>query len=271
MNKLKMPLKQFKFILILLILVFVFLFLSYTVSRAYINKVSFENDVISIASKNDEIIFTIDNITLFSSANASSEIQSNSALKLNNLYQFTDMALFISPGTNNLTNKNTLKQVFINNINFAKTPDEGTPNLYYKNIQNFATPGYDEEKRIEDILHFEISSENDVDLSKPILYNNCANPITLSFVNNNIKTDYTLADAFSQITYDGSLLKRCGITLNSIASGVSFDIHIINNLEQEFICPIYIEIPLEAEDSTSIYDGKVLLKNNTNYTFYRCN
>ena len=30
-------------------------------------------------------------------------------------------------------------------------------------------------------------TENDIDYSKPILYNNCANPITLCYVNSNIK------------------------------------------------------------------------------------
>lgn len=258
-----------KFILVLLILIIVFLLLSYTVSMAYINKVTFEQNVIEMAEKNEESIFIINNITFFSSCNSMSQIQPNSSLTLNNLYQYTDIAIFLTPVDKNLTYKNTLKNVYIDNINFVDTPIDGTPNLYYKNINKFATSEYLEENIIQETLDFKISSEENENLDVPLLYNNCVNPITLCYVNNNIRTDYTLPDAFSQITYDGSLLKKCGVTLSSIACSISFDIHITNNLDQEFICPIFIRIPLELEDGTSIYDGKVLFKDTTNHTFYR--
>ena len=65
-----------------------------------------------------------------------------------------------------------------------------------------------EQNKIENELQFETTSTNEVDLSKPVLYNNCANPITLSYVNQNIKTDYTMTDTQNPITYNGKLLKR---------------------------------------------------------------
>ena len=271
MDKKKIPFKQIKFIFILLILATIFLFLSYTVSKAYINKTSFENYAINIANKNNEVVFSINNITLFSSAGGDTQVNQNSTLGINNLYQYTDIAIFINPAEGELTQKNTLKEVYIDNINYITKPTVGAPELYYKNINNFATPSYQEENKITDSLNFNISSEDNADLNSPTLYNNCANPITLSYVNNNIKKDFTLADAFNGITYDGSLLKSCGVTINSINSSISFDIHIVNNLNQSFICPIYIEIPLESDDGSSIYDGKILKKQEANYTFYRCN
>lgn len=239
---------KYKFFIVLFILIIIFLLLSYTVSMAYINKVLFEKDVLKIAEKNEESVFTINNITFFSSADSTSEIQSNSSLTLNNLYQYTDIAIFIQPVDKNLTYKNTLKKVFIDNINFVKSPNEGTPSLYYKNINGFATSKYQEDNRIDSNLYFNISSEENESLDKPLLYNNCANPITLCYINDKIKTDYTLPDAFSQITYDGSLLKKCGIPLSTITCAISFDIHITNNLDEEFICPIFFEIPLELEN-----------------------
>lgn len=257
-----------KFIIILIILILIFLLLSYNVSRAYFNKINFEKEVLEIAEKNSESIFIINNITFFSSANSKYEIKSNSSLTLNNLFQYTDIAIFINPVNKELSYKNTYKDVFINNINFINTPSLGIPNLYYKNINEFTTPNFKEENKIENDLSFSISSESSTDLSTPILYNNCANPISLCYVNNNIKTDYTLPDAFSQITYDGSLLKKCGVTLSTIACSLSFDIHIINNLDEEYVCPIYIEIPLESS-TENIYNGKILEKNNINNTFYR--
>ncbi len=64
---------------------------------------------------------------------------------------------------------------------------------------------------------FNITSEDEVNLDKPTLYNNLANPIVLSYINHNIKTDYTITDTSTPMTYDGSLLKRCNILLNNIA------------------------------------------------------
>lgn len=255
----------------LVVFIMLSLFFGYTVLGTYINKTSFEKDVLNIANKNANPVFSINNITLFSSADSQAEIQSNSALNLKNLFQYTDIAIFLNPNGDNLTSENTLKDVFIDNINFATSPEVGAPSLYYKVLSDFSTSKHLEENKIDDKLEFNITSEDTADLSLPTLYNNCANPITLSYVNNNIKTDFTLADAFSQITYDGSLLKKCGIILSSIKSALSFDINITNNLNQNFKCPIYIEIPLDAEDGTSIYDGKVIVKDTTNYTFYRCN
>ena len=263
--------KNLKILIALSILVPLFLFLGYTVSRGYINKNAFEKDILEIASKNEEKIFEIKELTMFSSADSVSEVRSNSTLNIDNLFQYTDIAIFLKPVKEDLDLKNTLKDVYINNIKFVKSPEEGTPCLYYKSLTEFATSKIVEENLIKDELHFAISSEDVEDLSTPTLYNNCANPITLSYVNSNIKKDYTLPDAFSQISYDGSLLKRCGVLLNSIESSLSFDIHVTNNLDQNFVCPIHIEIPLETKDGNTLYDGKLLLKNETNYTFYRYN
>ena len=84
----------------------------------------------------------------------------------------------------------------------------------------------------------------------------------------NIKSDYTITDISSPITYDGSLLKRCEILLNSIRTSISFDIYITNNLNQEFKCSVFIDIPIDT-DSSSLYDGTITLKKDTNYIFYR--
>ena len=125
-----------------------------------------------------------------------------------------------------------------------------------------------ENNLINNKLDFNISSENETNLDTPTLYNNLANPIVLSFVNDNIKSDYTITDTSKPITYDGSLLKRCDVLLNSISTSISFDIYIVNNLDQEFKSTVYIDIPLET-DAKSLYDGNITLKKDTNFIFYR--
>ena len=117
-------------------------------------------------------------------------------------------------------------------------------------------------------VDFNITSEDEVNLDKPTLYNNLANPIVLSYINHNIKTDYTITDTSTPMTYDGSLLKRCNILLNNIACSFSFDVYVTNNLSQEFKCTIYIDIPLDL-DNQSIYNGNITLKKDTNFNFYR--
>ncbi len=121
---------------------------------------------------------------------------------------------------------------------------------------------------IDNRLNFTITSENEANLDSPTLYNNLANPIVLSFVNENIKSDYTITDTSKPITYDGSLLKRCEVLLNSISTSMSFDIYIVNNLNQEFKTTIYIDIPLDSEEK-SLYDGNITLKKDVNFIFYR--
>ena len=125
-----------------------------------------------------------------------------------------------------------------------------------------------EENLINENLDFNITSEDEVNLDKPTLYNNLANPIVLSYINHNIKTDYTITDTSTPMTYDGSLLKRCNILLNNIACSFSFDVYVTNNLSQEFKCTIYIDIPLDL-DNQSIYNGNITLKKDTNFNFYR--
>ena len=154
------------------------------------------------------------------------------------------------------------------NIKITQNQNIGQPNLYYKSINDFAKSNWNKENIIKDELEFNISQEDQTDLSKPTLYNNCANPITLSYINQNIKTDYTILDTTNPITYNGTLLKRCGVTLSSIKSSISFEISIENNKNEKFRTQVYIDIPYEDGKKT-IYDGSLTLNKKTNFRFYR--
>lgn len=251
-----------------LILFVLVIFLGYLLFNKYVLKKIFEEDVLSFANKNKNTIFKIDKVTLFSTCDAKNKSASNTNFTIENLYQYTDMALFITSPSEEKNLENTFKKVWIDNIKYTATPSIGEQKLYYKNINNFAKNEIIEENIINKKLEFNITSEDDINLDTPTLYNNLANPIVLSYVNSNIKTDYTITDTTNPITYDGSLLKKCNVLLNSINCSMSFDIYIINNLDQEFKCTAYINIPLEA-DGQSIYDGSITKKQDTNFIFYR--
>lgn len=260
--------KKFILTIVTILLFIVVLILVNITCYQYFLKNKFEKSIMSFSSKNENTVFQIKNITFFSSCDVKNKNASSSNFTIENLYQYTDMALFITSPSKNKTLENTLKKVYIDNIKFTKLPTLGEPKVYYKNIYNFAKSDIIDTNLINDKLDFTITSDDNASLDTPTLYNNLANPIVLSFVNSNIKTDYTITNTPKSITYDGSLLKRCEVLLNSINTSLSFDIYIVNNLDQEFKCTVFIDIPLETENK-SIYNGNITLKKDTNFIFYR--
>lgn len=260
--------KKFILTIVTILLFIVVLILVNITCYQYFLKNKFEKSIMSFSSKNENTVFQIKNITFFSSCDVKNKNASSSNFTIENLYQYTDMALFITCPYKDKTLENTLKKVYIDNIKFTKLPTLGEPKLYYKNIYNFAKSDIIDNNLINDKLDFTITSDDNASLDTPTLYNNLANPIVLSFVNSNIKTDYTITNTPKSITYDGSLLKRCEVLLNSINTSLSFDIYIVNNLDQEFKCTVFIDIPLETENK-SIYNGNITLKKDTNFIFYR--
>ena len=263
----KLKIKKVVYILTFIFLLFLLIFLVNIVYASFSNKLFLDNYIENIANRFKKNEFSVDKIVFFSSCTSDSTINSNSTTTINNLLQYTDIAIFINNSTDNFTAANTLKSVSISDISFNTNPSLGTPNLYYKNLNSFATPTVISDNVLKTDLVFEVSSEDEIDYNKPILFNNCANPITLSYVNSNIKDDYTISSTDNSITYDGSLLKKCNVLLNDINCSFSFIINIENNIGQQFKCPVYIDIPL-SNDSTSIYDGSYTYIYNPDYDFF---
>lgn len=259
--------KKAIYIITIIILATLLVFLCKKAYENLLRKKTFESSTISFAEKNEKIIFSINKITFFSSCDSKNKTSSKTNFTIENLYAYTDIAIFINNNSEENTTENTLKKVKISNIRFIKEPIMGKANLYYKSIENFSKSEINEGNIINKELEFQITSEES-DFSKPILFNNCANPITLSYINQNIITDYTMTDTQNPITYDGKLLKRCGISKENINASISFDIEIENNKNQKFKTSIYFDIPYKSEEKT-IDDGNIILNKNTNFNFYR--
>ena len=251
---------------ILLIIILIFL-IKNTYSQAKWKKQS-RKMVQEYIEKNINSTFSINKITFFTSCDAKNKTGSKSNYTIENLYAYTDIAIFINNNQEKSTEENTLKSLKISNIKFIKNPDLGEPNLYFKSINDFAKSEIKEENKIGDELNFTISSQNNVDLTKPILYNNCANPITLSYINQNIRTDYTMLDTENPITYNGKLLERCNVELEKIKASISFDIDIENNKGQKFKTTISTDIPYE-NNNKSIYDGNLRVDKDIKNVFIR--
>lgn len=266
--------------ILLLIVIFcltLFIVLAGMVFQTYRVRAAFEKDVLKIAENNTKEVFSLDKIFLFSSANATNNSTNKSFWDLN-IYQYTDIAIYIqNHSENGLSSENTIKSLWIDSISYGVPPEKGTPTLYYKNIEEFGKPNLIEDNLIEDSLTFsvtDITKEQSIDMTKPSVYNNGITPITLEYVNKEIRSSAIIPNTNEPLVFDGTLLRKGNITLNSISSSFSFLLHIINNKEEEFICNVNIPILLEdTAKNESILNGyiKKELTNLSNYTFYKKN
>ena len=171
---------------ILLIALFIIFILYYNfVFSEVLARNSFANQMIEIANQNENPIFTVQRILLYSSANA---IDNSDDLSLKNMsiLQYTDISIYIDNlGTiSDLTDENTIRELYIDNINIKTNSDMGNQVLNYKNPLNF---GKYENLQSTDRIDFNIvntNSENENhDYSTPTFYTDCSNPISLGYIN----------------------------------------------------------------------------------------
>ena len=228
----------------------------------------------SKSNEDEETIFEIDNILLYSSANALNNSETQKDYWNLNIYQYTDMSININNHvySDKLTSKNLVSKLYIDNVNFSVKPTLGSPGLFYKNPNSLGMPVVDDlDNQITDRMDFTVNSVNStVDYTKPSFYTDCSNPLTLSYVNSNVYSSLIIKNNASSVTFDGSLLQKSGTKLSNIQATVNFTIHIENALGEEYICDVEIPIPLEDE-SQSILDGHYVteLTNLEEYKFTR--
>lgn len=142
-----------------------------------------------MTSLNSKQTFSIDKIYLYSSANATNNKTKKSMWNLN-VYQYTDIALYISGNANNKA-QNTIKELYIDNIKFDSF-NGGTPNLHYKNLFEFGKFNIETDYLITDRLNYEIVEPAKMDSKFNTLDNsiNVEIPNTVDDVEiNNTNTD----------------------------------------------------------------------------------
>lgn len=262
----------------------------------------FATQMEKVAIKNEDAIFTVDKIVLYSSASAIDNSEGQTMQDLN-VCQYTDIAIYIDNKSyiNDLTEENTVKELYIDNINIQSATSKGEKSLKYKsplsfgkfkvvnenieqeqnskeNVQEQKQDNNEEqntETTNDDRINFEIIYTNEdnekSDYINPTFYTDCSNPITLNYMNENIVTGYAVSTEDTQIKFDGNILQSVGVNLQDIACNVSFDVHIKNNLDEEFVCGVGVDIPLESGDRT-IYNGYMYgMQNNLKnlYTFFK--
>lgn len=108
-------------VFILFIIVFI---LAYLLFQKYVLKNNFEKSILPFANKNNKTVFQVNKIVLFSNCDAKNKTGSISNFTIENLYQYTDIAIFInSSSTEEKTLENTFKKVNISNIQYNTSPE----------------------------------------------------------------------------------------------------------------------------------------------------
>ena len=244
------------FILLLCILSFLYYDLIFKASYA---KDEFSTQVEKIAKQNENPIFKIQKILIYSSANAIDKSENESLQDLS-ILQYSDIAITIDNTSTiyDLTNENTVKDLYIDNISISTGSDKGHQYVNYKSALDFAK--YKEiEELNSDKIEYNIvrtnEENNKTDYGSPTFYADCSNPITLEYMNQDIITNYAASSDSNTISFNGKVLQEAGIDLNDINYSLNFTIHIVNNLNEEFICPVRLKVDLSGDDGGIYKEG----------------
>ncbi len=263
MKKFNFKIKNVKLafvILVILALILLVLYYVFILSSNF-SKKRFANDMIHISDENENSVFSIQKISLFSSANAIDNSEDRS-LKNMSICQYSDLSIYIdNSGTSSeLTNENTVKELYIDNIVMSSKLDKGTKILNYKNPLSFGK--YKDIESPSDKISFNVINTNQQnennDYDKPTFYTDCSNPITLGYLNKDILTNYSVSDNSKTVSFNGKVLKEANISLDDINYTLKFTIHIINNLNEHFSYNMSLDVDLGENIFTNgyIYSGK---------------
>ena len=226
---------------------------------------------------NKSSVFSLSKIYCYSSASGINNTEGKAMWDVN-VSQYTDIALGLSINnvnndlTNNLGNSNSqvvdtspkysISKIYIDNISFSNN-STGTLSLGYIPILNFGLISNDEltnPEKQQNKIDFNIVNDKETLLNnilqEPSIDKNLVLPITLRYLNSNIKVNHTITNIEENLSFDGNILKRASIPLSSIKNEVTFNIHIVTNSSEKYMYPVHLQIPLQNEDnSKNIYDG----------------
>lgn len=275
MSKINFKIKNVKLAFVLLIVAAFIVLILYNVFifSGLDKKNAFTNQMLEIASENENPIFNIQRISTFSSANAFNE-DDNRSLQNMSISQFSDIAIYLdnSLSSSDMTAENTVSELYIDNISVSTASDKGTKILNYKNSLDF---GKYKDLVAADRIDFRVVRSNEENESnnydEPTFYTDCSNPITLGFLNKNILTDYSVSSDANSVSFNGKVLQEAGVSLDDINYTLSFTIHVVNNVGQKFAYNMKLNVNLDDENG-GIFNGYTNTTNTTSgdeFKFFR--
>ena len=258
----------FALLLLLFILVYHFIIYDYFAGK------SFTKDLNSITSNNKNTVFKVNKILLYNSASPNNQDKEQAIEKVN-LSQFSDIGIYLDNTSYifDLTDENTIKSMYIDNISITPATSNSDSDCFlsYKNPNNFGKLSDLYEYKNQQI-HFNIISDNKTNsktnYSKPTFYNDCSNPITLGFINQDCVENYTPDNFQNTLSFDGKCLFETDTDISSLNYKLSFTIYILNNLNQKFSCNVKLNIDLTKPENKLKNDGYTYSTYSVDYPFF---
>lgn len=216
----------------------------------------------SIAEKNKVPVFTLQKVVLYSSAEYE-DLSAEQNLQDVSIHQYTDLAIYIRNNEDDdgslrsknteyeLTEENTISELYIDEIKLVSDYDIGTKLINYKSpldMGKYRTIDNTIERIDYKILHK--NEENKNDYSEPTFFTDCSNPITLSVLNKNV-LEHCTANNDGTLKLDGSILKNAGVEPEKLNTKISLKIHLKNNLNEEFVANVVVDNEIDE----TIYEG----------------
>ena len=275
MKRLKVKHDKLLLAFLIIILILAVLCYAYIFYASYARDEFFRNSL-QIANQNQNSVFRISRILLYNSADAIDN-SSNQSLQNLSICQYSDIAITIDNTSyiSDLTTTNTVKEMYIDNIQVTMNSTDGTSYLNYKNLNDFgkfSVLNVPENRRIDfNIINTNEQNET-ADYSAPTFYTDCSNPISLGFVHRDIVQNFSVNDQVNSLVFNGQLLKQASVNLSDISYVLTFDINIKNYDDDNFIYHATLDTDLTSSDNT-LYNGYLYqLKNDTSgseYDFFK--
>lgn len=220
----------------------------------------FAKQVTQVWEENKEPVFKLDKIILYSNADVIDNSQGETMQDIN-IQQYTDIAIYIKGRKEGeeLNQKNTIKELYIDKITVQKESQLGEGIVNYKNPKDFGRFRQltnTENARIDFKITYTNEQDKAEDYNNPIFYTDASNPISLGFVNKDILTNGVVSGGDGTISFNGTVLKIAGIALKDLQTKISFTIHIRNNLNEKYSYEVSIPI-LTQEQDKKIYEGDI--------------
>ena len=243
LNKKTLITISFLTIVIILILIFIFISISKHISVS-----NFENYFSEISVQNSEADFSLNKISIISSATAETSIKNISFINLN-ISQFSDIGIYLNNPKNTAIN-----QIYIDNISFSNY-ELGSPCLYKKELIDVGLCSYSDNKILNNMSNLDIPTDS--------------NPICIGFYNKSIKTDYIASAYENPLDINGTILKKANIAKSSIKVNVNFNLHIVTSSNEHYVCNINFDIPFEDNSGNNMYDSGYIIRTFTDLDNYK--
>ena len=234
---------------------------------------AFVKELIVIAEANKEPVFRVSKMIKYSSAEAIDNTAQQNLQDLS-IYQYSDIALYIDNFGDEITEKNTIKELYLDNFQIDVGYHYGSLALYYKNPLEISKFRMVDENEIEDKLEYEIIYTNEEnensDYQKPVFFTDCSNPITIGYIHKDVINNYQVTKENGLVSFDGRIFNNLDINLKDLSPKISFTIHLKNHLDEKFICNVSANLQLETEEG-SVKSGYIIeiLDDIKYYSFFK--